>query len=58
MNEPFIVSREDYGAIEVWDLQVFDKGKPMAIFNHHKGPVTSVEFPMPPSLQVLVLTII
>ena len=30
--------------MKVWDLRVFQKGDPVAVFKHHKGPVTSVEW--------------
>lgn len=43
-NEPFIVSGGDDGLMKVWDLRVFQKGDPVAVFKHHKGPVTSVEW--------------
>ena len=43
-NEPFIVSGGDDGKIKVWDLRVFDRGDPVAVFHHHKAPVTSVEW--------------
>lgn len=43
-NEPFLVSGGDDGFMKVWDLRVFDRGDPVAVFKHHKGPVTSVEW--------------
>jgi len=43
-NEPFIVSGGDDGKVKVWDLRVFDSGDPVAVFHHHKKPVTSVEW--------------
>lgn len=43
-NEPFIVSGGDDGYMKVWDLRVLSRGKPVAVFKHHKGPVTSVEW--------------
>lgn len=43
-NEPFIVSGGDDGFMKVWDLRVFNRGDPVAVFKHHKGPVTSVEW--------------
>jgi len=43
-NEPFLVSGGDDGKIKVWDLRVFDRGDPVAVFHHHKAPVTSVEW--------------
>ena len=43
-NEPFIASGGDDGLMKVWDLRVFQKGDPVAVFKHHKGPVTSVEW--------------
>jgi len=43
-NEPFIVSGGDDGKIKVWDLRVFERGDPVAVFHHHKAPVTSVEW--------------
>jgi len=43
-NEPFIVSGGDDGKVKVWDLRVFDRGDPVAVFHHHKAPVTSVEW--------------
>ena len=30
--------------MKVWDLRVFNRGDPVAVFKHHKGPVTSVEW--------------
>merc|ERR1719209_122815 len=43
-NEPFIVSGGDDGKVKVWDLRVFERGDPVAVFHHHKAPVTSVEW--------------
>jgi len=43
-NEPFIVSGGDDGRVKVWDLRVFERGDPVAVFHHHKAPVTSVEW--------------
>ena len=39
-----MVSGGDDGFMKVWDLRVFDRGDPVAVFKHHKGPVTSVEW--------------
>ena len=43
-NEPFIASGGDDGYMKVWDLRVFNRGDPVAVFKHHKGAVTSVEW--------------
>ena len=38
------MSGGDDGYMKVWDLRVLSRGKPVAVFKHHKGPVTSVEW--------------
>jgi len=43
-NEPFIASGGDDGMLKIWDLRMFEKGKPVAVFKHHTQPVTSVEW--------------
>lgn len=43
-KEPFLVSGGDDGAVKVWDLRMLERGTPVAVFRHHKGPVTSVEW--------------
>lgn len=43
-NEPFLASGGDDGALKIWDLRSIDKGQPVAVFNHHTQPVTSVEW--------------
>ena len=43
-NEPFIASGGDDGMLKIWDLRMFDKGKPVAVFKHHTQPITSVEW--------------
>lgn len=43
-NEPFIASGGDDGYMKVWDLRVLSRGDPVAVFKHHKGPITSVEW--------------
>ena len=30
--------------LKIWDLRMFEKGKPVAVFKHHTQPVTSVEW--------------
>jgi len=45
-NDPFLVSGGDDGALKVWDLRQFGglSCEPVAVFRHHGGPVTSVEW--------------
>ena len=43
-NEPFIASGGDDGMLKIWDLRMFDKGQPVAVFKHHTQPITSVEW--------------
>ena len=43
-NEPFIASGGDDGYMKVWDLRVFNRGDPVAVFKHHNGSITSVEW--------------
>lgn len=43
-NEPFLLSGGDDAQIKVWDLRQFRKGSPVAMFKHHTGPITSVEW--------------
>lgn len=41
-SEPFIVSGGDDGVIKIWDLRKLDSHA--ALFKHHSGPITSVEW--------------
>ncbi|XP_005110159.1 glutamate-rich WD repeat-containing protein 1 [Aplysia californica] len=43
-NEPLIISGGDDGLIKIWDLRKFTSGVEVAVFEHHKGPITSVEW--------------
>ncbi|XP_064478511.1 glutamate-rich WD repeat-containing protein 1-like [Ornithodoros turicata] len=43
-TEPFLLSGGDDGAVKVWDLRLFQSGKPVAVFKHHLAPITSVEW--------------
>ncbi|XP_017783516.1 PREDICTED: glutamate-rich WD repeat-containing protein 1 [Nicrophorus vespilloides] len=43
-NEPFILSGGDDGCLKIWDLRQLQQNSPVAIFKHHKAPVTSVEW--------------
>jgi ribosome assembly protein RRB1 len=42
--EPLIVSGCDQGIIKIWDLRQIQSNKPAGLFNHHGGPITSVEW--------------
>ncbi|XP_063681987.1 glutamate-rich WD repeat-containing protein 1-like isoform X1 [Bolinopsis microptera] len=41
-SEPFLVSGGDDGVIKIWDLRKLDSHA--ALFKHHTGPITSVEW--------------
>jgi len=43
-HEPLIISGGDDGLIKIWDLRKFTSGVEVAVFEHHKGPITSVEW--------------
>ncbi|GFO32099.1 glutamate-rich WD repeat-containing protein 1-like [Plakobranchus ocellatus] len=42
--EPLVISGGDDGIIKIWDLRRFTSGKEVARFEHHKAPITSVEW--------------
>jgi len=43
-KEPFIVSGGDDGVVKVWDLRQIQNKKSVAMFKHHSGPITSIEW--------------
>ena len=43
-KEPFIVSGGDDGVVKVWDLRQIQAKKSVAMFKHHSGPITSIEW--------------
>ncbi|CAL1541928.1 unnamed protein product [Lymnaea stagnalis] len=52
--EPLVISGGDDGLIKIWDLRMFTRGKEVAVFEHHKGPISSVEWnPMDSSVFVV-----
>uniref|UniRef100_A0A2C9JFI1 Glutamate-rich WD repeat-containing protein 1 n=1 Tax=Biomphalaria glabrata TaxID=6526 RepID=A0A2C9JFI1_BIOGL len=51
--EPLVISGGDDGLIKIWDLRRFTDGKEVAVFEHHKGSITSVEWnPMDSSVFI------
>lgn len=42
--EPLVISGGDDGIIKIWDLRRFTAGTEVARFEHHKAPITSVEW--------------
>ncbi|KAK3782929.1 hypothetical protein RRG08_016308 [Elysia crispata] len=51
--EPLVISGGDDGIIKIWDLRRFTTGTEVAKFEHHKAPITSVEWnPMDSSVFV------
>ncbi|KAH9504098.1 Glutamate-rich WD repeat-containing protein 1 [Bulinus truncatus] len=42
--EPLVISGGDDGLIKIWDLRRFTSGREVAVFEHHKGSITSVEW--------------
>jgi len=43
-NEPFIASGGDDGVVKIWDLRQIQSGQHAALFKHHTGPITSIEW--------------
>lgn len=43
-KEPFLVSGGDDGVVKVWDLRQIQSKKSVALFKHHGGPITSIEW--------------
>ncbi|CAG5136327.1 unnamed protein product [Candidula unifasciata] len=41
--DPLVISGGDDGLIKIWDLRKFTSGE-VAVFEHHKGQITSVEW--------------
>lgn len=44
MEQAFLLSGGDDGMIKVWDLRQFKTNKPVTQFEHHKAPITSIEW--------------
>lgn len=44
VEQSLLLSGGDDGAIKVWDLRHFKTNKPVSCFEHHKAPITSIEW--------------
>lgn len=42
--DPFLLSGGDDGCLKVWDIRQFKINKPLCVFKHHFGPISSVEW--------------